>query len=202
MMNQLDAGRRFAEQVTALGCRLALDDFGTGFASLSYLKQIPAQLLKIDIEFVRDLTQSETDERLVRGIIGIAREFDQTPSPRASRIRRRWSACASSACTSDRGTCSDAPNRCPTRPLQPAPAPRRTDHPARNRSAFVRRAFAAFAARPERCMVQLCHPDVVLRPHSLITTGLTGRQTPYRGHDGLRSPTPCDVTTVWKTLDA
>jgi PAS domain S-box-containing protein len=78
MMNQLDAGRRFAEQVTALGCRLALDDFGTGFASLSYLKQIPAQLLKIDIEFVRDLTRSETDERLVRGIIGIAREFDQT----------------------------------------------------------------------------------------------------------------------------
>jgi hypothetical protein len=39
MMNQLDAGRQFAEQVTALGCRLALDDFGTGFASLSYLKQ-------------------------------------------------------------------------------------------------------------------------------------------------------------------
>jgi PAS domain S-box-containing protein len=77
MINQLDAGRRFAEQVTALGCRLALDDFGTGFASLSYLKQIPAQLLKIDIEFVRDLTHSETDERLVRGIIGIAREFDQ-----------------------------------------------------------------------------------------------------------------------------
>jgi len=78
MMKQLDAGRRFAEQVTALGCRLALDDFGTGFASLSYLKQIPAQLLKIDIEFVRDLTHSDTDERLVRGIIGIAREFDQT----------------------------------------------------------------------------------------------------------------------------
>jgi EAL domain-containing protein (putative c-di-GMP-specific phosphodiesterase class I) len=78
MMNELAAGRRFAEQVTALGCRLALDDFGTGFASLSYLKQIPAQLLKIDIEFVRDLAESETDDRLIRGIIGIAREFDQT----------------------------------------------------------------------------------------------------------------------------
>jgi EAL domain-containing protein (putative c-di-GMP-specific phosphodiesterase class I) len=39
MMNQLDAGRRFAEQVGILGCQLALDDFGTGFASLSYLKQ-------------------------------------------------------------------------------------------------------------------------------------------------------------------
>ena len=77
MMDQVDAGRRFAEQIAALGCRLALDDFGTGYASLSYLKQIPAQHLKIDIEFVRDLTRSDTDERLVRGIIGIAREFDQ-----------------------------------------------------------------------------------------------------------------------------
>jgi PAS domain S-box-containing protein len=78
VMNELEAGRRFAEQLAALGCQLALDDFGTGFATLSYLKQIPAQRLKIDVEFVRDLTQSETDERLIRGIIGIAREFDQT----------------------------------------------------------------------------------------------------------------------------
>jgi EAL domain-containing protein (putative c-di-GMP-specific phosphodiesterase class I) len=78
MMNQLDVGRCFAERVAALGCHLALDDFGTGFASLSYLKQIPADHLKIDIEFVRDLIRSKTDERLVRGIIGMAREFDQT----------------------------------------------------------------------------------------------------------------------------
>ena len=78
IMTQLDAGRRFAEQVTALGCRLALDDFGTGYSSLSHLKQIPAHHLKIDIEFVRDLARGETDERLVRGIIGLAREFDQT----------------------------------------------------------------------------------------------------------------------------
>jgi EAL domain-containing protein (putative c-di-GMP-specific phosphodiesterase class I) len=76
IMTQLDTGRQFAEQVTALGCRLALDDFGTGYSSLTHLKQIPAHHLKIDIEFVRDLTRSETDERLVRGIIGLAREFD------------------------------------------------------------------------------------------------------------------------------
>ena len=55
MMNQLEAGRRFAERVAGLGCQLALDDFGTGYASLTYLKQIPAEHLKIDMEFVRDL---------------------------------------------------------------------------------------------------------------------------------------------------
>ena len=76
--DQLKTGRLFAAQVTALGCGLALDDFGTGYASLNYLKQIPAQHLKIDMEFVRDLTRNQTDERLVRGIVGMAREFDQT----------------------------------------------------------------------------------------------------------------------------
>jgi PAS domain S-box-containing protein len=75
MINQLDAGRRFAEQVTALGCRLALDDFGTGFASLSYLKQIPAQLLKIDIEFVRDLRESSASRSVVRAIVQLAKGF-------------------------------------------------------------------------------------------------------------------------------
>ena len=78
LVDQLEAGRVFAERVTALGCKLALDDFGTGFASLTYLKHIPAHYLKIDIEFVRDLTHSPTDEHLVEGIIAFARAFDQT----------------------------------------------------------------------------------------------------------------------------
>lgn len=64
--------------MAALGCGLAVDDFGTGYVNLNYLKQIPAQHLKIDTEFVRDLTRNQTDERLVRGIVGMAREFDQT----------------------------------------------------------------------------------------------------------------------------
>jgi PAS domain S-box-containing protein len=78
IVGNVDVGRIFAERVTALGCELALDDFGTGFGSLSHLRQIPAQHLKIDIEFVRDLTGADADERVVRGIVGLAAEFDQT----------------------------------------------------------------------------------------------------------------------------
>ncbi|HYZ81956.1 MAG TPA: EAL domain-containing protein [Solirubrobacteraceae bacterium] len=77
-LGQTEAGRAFAQRVRELGCRLALDDFGTGFSSLSYLKHLPADHLKIDMEFVREMVRSETDARVVRGIVGLAREFHQT----------------------------------------------------------------------------------------------------------------------------
>ncbi len=73
-------GGPFVERVRELGCRLALDDdFGTGFLQphLS-LWHLPADHLKIDIDFVRELTSSETDARVVRGIVALAREFNQT----------------------------------------------------------------------------------------------------------------------------
>ncbi|MDX6521632.1 MAG: hypothetical protein QOF08_2237, partial [Gaiellales bacterium] len=76
--SDLDAGRAFAEQLKALGCGFALDDFGTGFGGLTYLKHLPADTLKIDIDFVRDLLTSEPDQRLVRAIVDLAHGFGQT----------------------------------------------------------------------------------------------------------------------------
>ena len=201
MMKQLDAGRRFAQHVTALGCRLALDDFGTGFASLSYLKQIPAQLLKIDIEFVRDLTHSDTDERLVRGIIGIAREFDQTTvaegiEDEATLVRLR-----ELGVHLGQGYLFGRP-----RPLlegsgaaPPSRAPSNQESPAIDPVTTVRRAFAAFAGRDLDTMLALCAPDVVLRAHP-STVELTGRDAPYRGRKGLRAYAR-DINRVWASLE-
>lgn len=70
----LDA-RAFADELTALGCRVALDDFGTGFGSFTYLRSLPLSHLKIDVSFVRGLAASFDDCRLVKSIIGMAREF-------------------------------------------------------------------------------------------------------------------------------
>jgi PAS domain S-box-containing protein len=78
IMDRPESSHAFMDRVTALGCGVALDDFGTGFSGLGYLKHLPAQQLKIDIEYVQDATRSEDGERMIRGIVGLAREFGLT----------------------------------------------------------------------------------------------------------------------------
>ncbi len=74
--NMADA-RSFAQTVTEMGCGLGLDDFGTGFSSFSYLKELPVQHLKIDIEFIRDLCTSPVDQRLVQAMVQFAKAMGQ-----------------------------------------------------------------------------------------------------------------------------
>jgi diguanylate cyclase (GGDEF)-like protein len=74
--NMADA-RAFAQTVTNLGCGLGLDDFGTGFSSFSYLKELPVQHLKLDIEFIRELPSSPGDQRLVQAMVQFAKALGQ-----------------------------------------------------------------------------------------------------------------------------
>jgi diguanylate cyclase (GGDEF)-like protein/PAS domain S-box-containing protein len=67
----------FAERLARAGCGLALDDFGTGFGTLSYLKHIPFNYLKIDMDFVRQLTREPVSQRIVKVIVRTARELGQ-----------------------------------------------------------------------------------------------------------------------------
>ncbi|MBA3261805.1 MAG: PAS domain S-box protein [Thermoleophilaceae bacterium] len=69
----VDRARHFASLVAELGCEFALDDFGAGFASFYYLKHLAFDLLKIDGEFVTDLTTSLTDQLVVKSVVDIAR---------------------------------------------------------------------------------------------------------------------------------
>jgi diguanylate cyclase (GGDEF)-like protein len=56
-----------------MGCEVALDDFGTGLCSLSYLRQLPVTMLKIDGSFVRDVTRDPRADSMVQVIAQLAR---------------------------------------------------------------------------------------------------------------------------------
>jgi PAS domain S-box-containing protein len=74
-LDNLEAANEFAERLGRLGCRFALDDFGTGFGSLTHLRRLPVQMLKIDMSFVSGIRTSSEDQALVRGIAAIARDM-------------------------------------------------------------------------------------------------------------------------------
>ncbi|MDB5998742.1 MAG: hypothetical protein JWP52_441, partial [Rhizobacter sp.] len=66
------------EQCKTLGVRFALDDFGTGYSTLTYLKQLPVDVLKIDRSFVHNMLVDKQDLAIVQGVIGLSRTFGCT----------------------------------------------------------------------------------------------------------------------------
>jgi PAS domain S-box-containing protein len=75
LLSDESEGRRFVEHLHELGCRVAMDDFGTGYGGFTYLKQLPIDYLKIDIEFVRDLPDNVASRNVVQAIVNLARDF-------------------------------------------------------------------------------------------------------------------------------
>lgn len=75
VISNLAQARQFIEAVKARGCRIALDDFGSGSSSFGYLRQLPADLLKIDGTFVRDMEHDPVSRATVRAIAALGREL-------------------------------------------------------------------------------------------------------------------------------
>jgi PAS domain S-box-containing protein len=69
------AARVFVESLHALGCKIALDDFGTGYGGFTYVKQLPVDFLKIDIEFVRDVRTNSASRNVIQAIVSLAAGF-------------------------------------------------------------------------------------------------------------------------------
>lgn len=75
LLNEYDYVVTALNDLTALGLKISLDDFGTGYSSMSYLRKYPFGSLKIDQEFIRDMTEDNDDRTLVKTTIDLAHEL-------------------------------------------------------------------------------------------------------------------------------
>ena len=71
-LHDLANTRRFIDQVRSCGVRIALDDFGAGYTSFSYLKDLPADVLKIDGSFIVNMNAHPANVAIVEAIVSLA----------------------------------------------------------------------------------------------------------------------------------
>jgi EAL domain-containing protein (putative c-di-GMP-specific phosphodiesterase class I) len=61
-----------------MGIRIAVDDFGAGYTSLSYLKRLPADTLKLDRVFVKDAVEDAEDRAVVESVVELGHRLGMT----------------------------------------------------------------------------------------------------------------------------
>ncbi len=74
-LHDLNNTRRFIDKVRGFGARVALDDFGAGYTSFAYIKELPADLLKIDGSFIVSMNQHPANVSIVEAIVNLARNL-------------------------------------------------------------------------------------------------------------------------------
>ncbi len=75
-MADRDSGFRALRELSDAGVRIAIDDFGTGYSSLDHLREMPADILKIDRSFVAGMAGNSPDSALVAAAIAMGRALD------------------------------------------------------------------------------------------------------------------------------
>ena len=76
LIENIDQAVGILQRLRETGVRISIDDFGTGLASLSYLKRLPIDQLKIDISFIRDVMHDPSDAQIVKAIINLGHSLD------------------------------------------------------------------------------------------------------------------------------
>ncbi|CAM5186706.1 Diguanylate cyclase (GGDEF)-like protein OS=Castellaniella defragrans OX=75697 GN=HNR28_000236 PE=4 SV=1 [Castellaniella defragrans] len=71
-LQDLERTRQFMRRLQRMGARVALDDFGAGYTSFSYLKELPADMIKIDGTLIRDMLASDANIAIVNSIVDLA----------------------------------------------------------------------------------------------------------------------------------
>jgi diguanylate cyclase (GGDEF)-like protein/PAS domain S-box-containing protein len=76
LMDHADKNIQTLWRLKQMGIQLSMDDFGTGYSSLSYLKNFPIDKIKIDRSFIKEVTESKDNLKIVRAIISLAESLN------------------------------------------------------------------------------------------------------------------------------
>jgi len=78
LLHDRAAGRAALDEVRTLGVRVSIDDYGTGWSSLTYLRELPLDELKLDRSFIRGMATDPRATRIVRSTVALAHGLDLT----------------------------------------------------------------------------------------------------------------------------
>jgi len=76
IIEELDTISAVIHTCQQAGISFALDDYGTGFSTLTHIRRLPVQTLKIDRSFVKEMLTNSDDLHIVEGVIGLAKAFE------------------------------------------------------------------------------------------------------------------------------
>jgi EAL domain-containing protein (putative c-di-GMP-specific phosphodiesterase class I) len=85
-------------RLSNMGVGIAIDDFGTGYASLSYLKQLPVDEIKVDKAFVLGVTRDDNDAAIVRSTIDLGHTLNLTVVAKGIEDQATWDLLATLEC--------------------------------------------------------------------------------------------------------
>jgi len=103
LLQDIDVGIEILRKMKDLGVQVAIDDFGTGFSSLSYLKRLPVDKLKIDQSFVKDLSTDAGDVAIVSAIITLSHNLNLTVVAEGVETQQQYDILKSFACNEVQG---------------------------------------------------------------------------------------------------
>ncbi len=98
-----EAARRTLAGLRSLGVRVSLDDYGTGFCSLTYLRELPADEVKLDRTFLRDLDRDPAAVEIVRSTVSLAHALRLRIVAEGVETQRSWQALADWQCDEVQG---------------------------------------------------------------------------------------------------
>lgn len=90
-------------ELKRLGVRIALDDFGKGYSSLNYLKHLHVDTLKIDREFIREISNNLYDQYISQAIIRLAHQFNMSVVAEGVETEEQWAYLKDQSCTGMQG---------------------------------------------------------------------------------------------------